>query len=409
MYTRSPKILHSFGSDERGTVAMMFGIMMTALLFLAGMALDYGRAVNVRSRVLDAADSAALAAGRALMEGSMTATEIQALALRYFNENIKGVNGQATIDTPRIQVDTTTGGVTIDVNSQVNLTLARIMGKQTIDFPISSAVNFSQKDIEIGMALDITGSMGERDSSGARKIDGLKSAFESFAQRLIPESPTALQKVRIAVAPYSYSVNVGGYANSVSDAHASTCVSERKVPSNQYSDATGTFYGVNSNICPGSTIMPLSDDRDALISKVNRFAANGGTAGHLGVQWAWNLVSPNWGGMWGGESAPAAYDEVSNGKVIKAVVLMTDGEFNTKYHGASSPKQAKELCAAMKAEGVVVFSVGFGLGRYAAALDTLRECATPGNGYFADAANASELEAAFNNFADKLTELRLTK
>ncbi len=88
---------------------------------------------------------------------------------------------------------------------------------------------------------------------------------------------------------------------------------------------------------------------------------------------------------------------------------MTDGEFNTRYHGPSSARQAKELCAAMKAEGVVVFSVGFGLGGNQEALETLRECATPGQGYFADTANADQLEAAFNNFAAKLTELRISK
>ncbi len=67
MYTRKPLSHYSFGSDERGTVAMTFGIMMTALLFFAGMAVDYSRANDVRSRVSDAADAAALAAGRALM------------------------------------------------------------------------------------------------------------------------------------------------------------------------------------------------------------------------------------------------------------------------------------------------------------------------------------------------------
>lgn len=408
MYTRNLHTVYDFKSDERGTVAMIFGLMMTALLFLAGMAVDYTRAMNVRTRVSDAADAAALAAGRALMAGGMSADEIRALALNYFNENVKSVNGQATVGTPKINVNTQTGGVTIDVDSKVKLTLARIMGKQTLDFPISSAVNFSQKDIEIGMALDITGSMDWLDSNGQRKIDGLKKAFESFAERLIPDNQGDLQKVRIGIAPYSTAVNVGSFAPRVSDGRATTCVVERK-GSNRYSDETGIFYGATWNICPGSTLMPLSDDRDSLVAKVKSFTPNGGTAGHLGVQWAWNLVSPKWAGTWGGDSAPAAYEDVSSGKVIKAVVLMTDGEFNTRYHGPTSPKQARELCAAIKAEGVVVFSVGFGLGGNQEALDTLRECATPGTGYFADTSNAEQLEAAFNNFAAKLTELRLTK
>ncbi len=236
MYTRSPQTLYAFGSDERGTVAMIFGIMLTGLLFLAGMAVDYTRAMNVRSRVSDAADAAALAAGRALMAGGMDSAEIRALALKYFNENVKSVNGAAIVGTPTINVDTRTGGVTIDVNSKVKLTLARIIGKQTLDFPISTAVNFSQKDIEIGMALDITGSMTGRDSNGQRKIDGLKQAFESFAMRLMPDNASGLQKVRIGVAPYAHTVNLGSYVDNVTTRPANSCVTERK--QGTYSDET---------------------------------------------------------------------------------------------------------------------------------------------------------------------------
>lgn len=408
MYTRSSQSLYAFGSDERGTVAMIFGIMLTGLLFLAGMAVDYSRAMNVRSRVSDAADAAALAAGRALMSG-MDANEIRALALKYFNENVKSVNGQATVGAPRINVDMQHGGVTIDVNSKVNLTLARIIGKQTLDFPISTAVNFSQKDIEVGMALDITGSMRDRDSNGQRKIDGLKKAFESFATRLIPENGSDLQKVRIGVAPYAHTVNLGSYVDNVTTRPANSCITERK--KGTYSDETGEFFQLGKSNCIGSEakLMPLSDDRETLIDTVKSFQTYSATAGHLGLQWAWNLVSPKWANTWGGDAAPTSYDEVASGKVIKAVVLMTDGEFNTRYHGPTSAKQARELCTAMKAEGVVVFSVGFGLGGNQEALETLRECATPGQGYFADTSNADELEAAFNNFAAKLTELRVTK
>jgi Flp pilus assembly protein TadG len=59
-----PLNVKTFASDERGAVAMLFSLMMTALFFLAGMAIDYNRAMNVRSRISDAADAAALAAGQ---------------------------------------------------------------------------------------------------------------------------------------------------------------------------------------------------------------------------------------------------------------------------------------------------------------------------------------------------------
>ncbi len=54
-------------------------------------------------------------------------------------------------------------------------------------------------------------------------------------------------------------------------------------------------------------------------------------------------------------------------------------------------------------------SVGFDLGGNQTAIDTLKTCATTGDGYFANASSPEELNAAFSRFAGKLTELRLSK
>ena len=110
----------------------------------------------------------------------------------------------------------------------------------------------------------------------------------------------------------------------------------------------------NAFACPTAALMPLSDDRDALVAAVNSFKAQGWTAGHLGIQWAWNVVSDQWGGTFNGNNAPDAYNLVKQDKLIKAVVLMTDGSFNTAYHGDKanngnwSKSQAIKLCDAMK-------------------------------------------------------------
>lgn len=419
MYTRKTLSLNSFAGDQRGTVAMMFGLMGSVLLFLAGMALDYTRAMDVRTRVADAADAAALAAGKALMSGNMDVAEIKALAQKYFVQNTANLKGLATIDPPAVNVDPQTGAVTIDVTSHVNMTLARIGGFKSLDFPVTTAVNFAQKDIEVGMALDITGSMDRVPAAGGdRKIVSLKSAFEKFAERLIPDSGSA-HKVRIGVAPYSSSINLDTYASAVSRNRSNDgCVTERS--GGRTSDEVGTFFvradnakdidptegnvGNVSYACPAAKILPLSSDRDTLIGEVNKFRAEGWTAGHIGTQWAWNLISDKW--SWGGDADADSYDKVKSGKLMKAVVLMTDGTFNTSYHGGKSSKQAIDLCNAMKAEGVIVFSVAFDA--TTDAQKTLRECATSSD-YYVNAANGDQLEAAFLKFAGQLSDLRITK
>ncbi len=425
MCTYQPLGIKKFGSDDRGAVAITFGVMAMALFFMTGVAVDYSRVMNVRGRLVEAADAAVLAAGKALLAGQ-SESAIETLALTYFRENVKNISESAEIGEPTISIDVTTGAVNLDVQATVDMTLTGLGGFPTQDVAIESQAVFSTRDIEIGMALDITGSMcdGNRQpcTTGV-KISGLKNAFETFANRLMPDSFDSVQKVRIAVAPYSQSVNLGSYASNVGGYTAgNTWATERN--GGGYSDELGAFHfgrhgdrdvdstegraDFNTASRPRSAIIPLSDDKAALVSAVRALEARGGTAGHLGTQWAWNLVSDKWGAALGG-TAPASYSDVADGKVIKAVILMTDGIFNTAYHGGKSSDQAVALCSAMKAKGVTVFTVGFGLGGNATALNTLRSCATPGNGYFADASNAEELEQAFNNFASKLSELRITK
>jgi hypothetical protein len=167
--------------------------------------------------------------------------------------------------------------------------------------------------------------------------------------------------------------------------------------------------------------MPLSSDKQALLAKVTSLTAAGGTAGHLGTAWAWYALSPNWASLWP-TSTPAAY---GTDKLQKIAILMTDGEYNTQYdangiavnqNASSCPQaangcstaQARALCTAMKAKGIVVYTIGFQLGGNQTAIDTLNQCATePGKFYTADDGN--QLKQAFRDIALKLTSLYLSK
>lgn len=423
-----------FGSSEEGSVAVVFALMAVAVFFLAGIAIDYGRILNVKAKITAAADAAALAAGRALVEGVMSESEIKSLAVAYFNENSKRVSKAGTVGTPTINVDRDRSAVSVDVTTAVNMTLSRLGGIKTVNVPVTSEAVYDNKDIEVGMALDITGSMLDSPRAGGQaKIDSLKSAFATFAAKLLPDSLPKGRKVRVGIAPYSSAINLGAFADQVTLARSTDgCVTERAgggysddpVPAaawGQRRATDGAFYvkadGTTdidlsdrqrgSYTCPSPEIVPLSSSRATLIDTVNGFRADGWTSGHFGAQWGWNLVSESWGGVWGGDAAPDSYAQVQKGKLIKAVVLMTDGSFNTAYHNDRSSKQAIELCTKMKAKGVVVFSVAFDAPADAKA--TLEACATNTTDYYADASDGAELEAAFTKFASKLTELHIAR
>ena len=439
MTTRWQHQFKSFGSDEQGAVALLFGLMTFVLFCMGAIAIDYSRVIDMRTHIASAVDSSSLAAGRALLDGKLSDDEIITLATTYFNENVKGVKQMGVVGIPSIHIDRDNGTVDIKVDSEVKMTLARVSGLEKMDIPVKSAATYKQKDIEIGMALDITGSMDQR-IGGQRKIDGLKKAFENFANTLLPQYPTAGQKVRIGVAPFSASVNLGNYAAAVTnDRSKDGCVTERR--NGEFSDAAVTpaasgsttnptaflvaadgtkdidpTEGTQGYVCPAPSIMPLSNNKAELIGAVNGFTPAGSTAGHLGLQWAYNLISDKWGGVWGGSSAPSSYSDTlgDNPRLVKAVILMTDGIFNMSYHNDLARKQALQLCSAIKnqsGKNVVVFTIGFGLGGDPVAIQTLKDCATPSekNEYFVNAADSTELDNALQKFAGKLGQLSLTQ
>ncbi len=212
---------------------------------------------------------------------------------------------------------------------------------------------------------------------------------------------------------------------------ASTCVSER-AGAQRYTDASPATAYVGLNYaarqpCPSATIMPLTSDRNALNTRISGLTTGGSTAGHIGLAWGWYMISPNWGSLFPADSRGAAYGAR---ETLKIVVMMTDGAFNTAYcdgvvsrdstNGSASDHincdatngqpfpQASHICDAMKQQGVIIYTVGFGLSSEGQeAQDFMRTCATDeSHAYLAE--NGQELIAAFQAIAASITQLRIT-
>ncbi|MCH9809222.1 MAG: hypothetical protein K0U74_15965 [Alphaproteobacteria bacterium] len=393
----------TFAQDRQGTVAIIFGLMFLAFAMVAGMAIDYGRVTHMKTRLVAAADAASLAAGNALLDGRLDDSEIEALALRYFNSNMADGGGMfGTHTAPSINVNRPTGEVIIDVTATVPMSITKIAGFTEVNLPVNSATRFDQRDIELGIALDVTGSMR------GQKLADLKVAAKDLIDILMPDSGQ-LNKVRIGLAPYAASVNAGSYANTVTghSGGGHTCVHERG-GAERFSDALPV--GINklgrrsSMNCPSATIQPLSDAKASLKTQIDGYTASGSTAGHLGAAWARYLVSPVWNSIWPSASQPTAYGDSST---IKAVILMTDGVFNTQYVGSNgnSSNQARSVCADMKTDNVAVYSIAFQAPGSAKTL--LQECSS-GSSFYFEASNGQELRQAFQKIAQKLNNLRLT-
>lgn len=225
------------------------------------------------------------------------------------------------------------------------------------------------------------------------------------------------------------------YTDEVRD--ISTCVSER-IGGQAYTDVApstafvGTNYPSSSNPCPSATIMPLSSDKTALKAQINSYTVGGSTAGQIGLAWGWYMVAPNFGYMWPNASQrPAAYKSKD---LMKVVIMMTDGAFNTPYcngviaadagSGSGSDDdhincnatngdpytQARALCTAIKnsANDITLYTVGFAVGSDNTAKTFLTNCASDTSKAFFPA-NGSELKTSFKAIAQEISSLRISK
>ena len=157
--------------------------------------------------------------------------------------------------------------------------------------------------------------------------------------------------------------------------------------------------------CRNHGVVELTNNRDTLRNYVNSLTAGGYTAGHLGVAWTWYLVAEDWETVFDGDAAPLAYTTPDS---AKAVILMTDGAFNTEVfpEQGNSFAQARALCDNMKLKDVQIYSVA--LNAPTSGQQVLSYCAT-GPEYYFEPETASELTNAYRQIATSIADLRISK
>jgi Flp pilus assembly protein TadG len=486
---RAAARLSGLVKNDRGSVAIMFGLTIFVVFTIVGSAVDYGRTILAQARLQAAVDSSVLAAARVWqLENSLDIAREKAYA--QFDSNKPSEPSRVVSFTPDMEASTFT-----------------MIGETVVRTPFLSFVNYPQitvatrgqaliagggnagSDLEIALMLDVTGSMA------GSKIEDLKSAAKDLIDIVVWADQSEF-KSRVAIVPFSHAVNAGkelGSAVTHSPADKvkfrfrdgkdrdwyrpkntkggqtdpyEYCVSERQ-GSQAYTDATPTgsarlpvvYYSSasTSNCKPAAEVTPLTSDKGKLKDTIDTFKAEGFTGGNLGTAWAWYMLSPNW---WSGVPSsvhalnrPVAYPPLPaqcsdwfkcptsqqrpETTITKYAILMTDGEYNmqfcdgsSKITGASIPdrnsgpgnsekadctsalggsgSQTDALCTAMKTAGVIVYTVGFGLGSSGPQVTLLRNCASddghptkPGK-LFYNTTTGDELRNAFRHIATSI-------
>ncbi|VVS99779.1 TadE/TadG family type IV pilus assembly protein [Rhizobium sp. EC-SD404] len=450
-----------FAKDETGNIAIMFGLTAVVLLTAGGLAVEVSRAMTERSSMANALDAAVLATARSISLGEITQDEAEVYLNGMFAANLNvSAEDVAGYRIENIQFDDVTK--TLSANGARDFdTMFRFFGENNaLTLRTSSAALYGTTYVEVAMTFDVTGSM-----SGGRLRDLKKAAAEGVTLLLGDDGEN--ETVRVSSVPYAESVNAGSLARYVfpDDGAANTapprltdfntmiesgqrpaglspqanlsgsgpvgpdtCATERKGEYAVRSDGPDRAM-VNRDdrvvSCPNVTLIPLTNDVDQLTSSIQSFAADGVTAGQIGIQWAWYMLAPEWADYLPQDSQPRD-PATSSDTVRKYAIIMTDGEFNTAFSGsnrqrpqgpqqreaARATNQALALCEAMRDDGITVFTIGFGLSNGSRPMNMLRDCATPQDGaiqYFYNATTGADLTAAYTEISRTIQSLRLVR
>ena len=418
--------INRFAADRNGVTAVVFGLSSFLLMVTIGVALDSARVYSISDKVRSGLDAAALAGAKMLDIDNATDSDVLARATAYFSTyQVNITSGNVSFSNFSVTTNRPSGTVTASVVVNYETIFGKLISVTNVKFTPSSTVYYKAKKIELALVLDITGSMGDNG-----KIAGLRQAAHDLIESMLASNPDA-GAVKIGIVPYSASVNVGNaYYNAVTNAGVgpNTCVIERQtMPGAVFDDAPGHGRWVATDpqanpsyFCPSPQIMPMQDisvaaNKSALQSLIASLTPSGATAGHIGLAWGWYMVSPNWQSVWPVASSPRN----ASPDVLKAILLMTDGIFNTSYwtpHGGSNGEDpsvphssgdlALSLCQNARDAGIVIYTVGFEAPPSAEAL--LQSCAgDAGNAFVAN--GSSDLNNKFRQIGERLSMLRISR
>jgi Flp pilus assembly protein TadG len=457
----------NFARDSRGNFAIVFGLAASVLALAVGFAVDTAQLMNAKSALREAVDSAVTSTARSITLGDISEQDAPRMVKAFLTANSTGgVLSYDQIVLDNLTIDKT--AKTVEVAAHVNVPLYFPlfgMEKNRRVADVGAAL-YSDKQIEVAMMLDITGSMK------GQKIEDLKTAAENAVGALLkgnkdPDKP----RVRVAIVPYAEAVNTGKLADTVfveqkngpdlppaidapllvsAATRPDQCATERKMQdgSADFSDdAPDSIRTVRRNnkderyyakvnrddrlkICPEAELVALTADQQKLLDTITAFKAGGVTAGGIAAQWGYYMLSPKWRQTISDAGAGSGPADFNASKVGKVAILMTDGAFNTAFagvpvsndknnqpqndQGEKSRSNAESICANMKKDGISVFTIGFALptSESSQARAVLKDCAsddTSSMKHFYDVSTGPELDAAFKEIIANTERLALTK
>jgi len=444
---------------------ILFALSLIPIVGCIGAGVDVAVAYAAKSRMSSALDAAALAVG----SSSGTNPQLSAVAQNFFNANYPaGTLGTK----PTVAVTVNGDTITATASGAVSTTFLKVLNINTISLSTTSVVMRQIRGLELAMVLDNTGSMttnnniqAVRDSAqlltdilfgGAAVHPYLKIAIVPYSAAVNPGSvaPSLITTgdVYAPADPLGWKgcVIERPGSDGIGDTSPVTWMRYKWLPAvdNSYDPTkastvlSGQSYGNSAtgpNLgCP-TPITPLTNIYADLVPAISAMQAwsRGGTLGDIGMAWGLRVLSPDWPFTQGLPYGTANW--------TKAVILMTDGDnqfykltgtsggnkvnnaVNSDYTGygrldelgrmgTTNTATAKtnidtrlgQVCTAMKAKGITVYTITFTSGINAATKTIYRNCASDPAKYF-DSPTQADLQGSFRAIATELSKLRVAQ
>lgn len=167
------------------------------------------------------------------------------------------------------------------------------------------------------------------------------------------------------------------------------------------------------NRCPNNGITPLTGTKQTILDALDDLDANGATNIPAGLAWAWEVLSP-------AEPFDQAVESPDYPRT-QAIVLLTDGENHGGYGdgyktvwgtGSYQPDmddRLELLAANIKADGVVIYTIQFANGSGDLGLLMQNVASGSGSPYYHYAPDSDTLTQVFQEIANHLSQLHLSK
>ena len=432
-------IFKQYKKNEDGNIAVMFVGSFLMLYLLVGTAVDVSMMHRSQAKLQDLTDAAALAT---LKFGGDT-DDREAFFIEYVNLLSEQSNNSGPVTSKELIIQETDTAITLQAKVSTPHKLVLLDHFFNFDHVVATTnVEIGIDHYEIALAIDISSSM-----AGARLREA-KASTELFVEQLLSDA-SLTDRVSISLVPFGGTVRVpeeldtlletpsegleefsnywiGGEWNQCFEYELSDI--SNGIDLDATYAATPDFWSWNKTNpwCPlaGNEFVPLTDDLDTLIAKVDTLSLSDGTGSDHGMRWAFETLNHDWenrlpGGL---EDTPAAHTD----RTKKVIVFMTDGGITQQHYLLDSfrtgqpPFNSKRkkltsysgslnafysACDEAKDHDIEVYTIGYNLSTRRAEGE-LQNCATTTDHYID--ASSGNLESVFAELADTISPLRLS-